>query len=124
MSNKTGLYSIEWLECQYSANPFSCVEKPGYIAGKVYRSQLEKSLQLGVTNPYSAPIPDPQKKCFWDKFEGDDLIAAKIQLKKWKSEGRKVSMQIKKNGIGQCGEALDSAISEGSSVEMATYKCD
>lgn len=124
ISNKTGLFSKEWLDCQYSSNPFGCVEKPGYVAAKVYRSQLEKSLQLGLTNPYLAPIPDLQKKCFWDKFEGDDLVAAKALLKKWKAEGRKVSMQLKKNGIGQCGEALDATITEGSTVEMATYKCN
>ncbi len=124
VSNKTGLFSIEWLNCQYeSGSPGSCVEKPGYVAGKVYRQQLEKSLELGLSNPYTAPIPDPQKTCAWDKFEGDDLVAAKIQLRKWRAEGRKVSMQLKKNGIGQCGDAQESALTEGSSVEMATYRC-
>lgn len=126
ISNKTGIYSIEWLNCQYDGpNPWACQEKPEWILGQGYRKQLEKSLALGVANPYSVPIPDPLKKCFWDKFEGDDLVAAKLQLKKWKSEGRKVSLNIKKNGaVGLCGDAQEASITEGTSVEMATYKCE
>src|SRR3989344_7899378 len=122
ISNRTGIYSVEWLNCQYESS--RCDEKPEWILGFGHRAQLEKSLELGVTNPYTPPTPEVQKKCFWDKFEGSDLIAAKLQLKKWKSEGRKVSMSVKKNGVGQCGDASDTNITEGSIVEMATYRCE
>lgn len=124
VTDPVGVYSLEWAQCQSASGPFGCVEKPEYIKAQFYRTQLSKSLSLGVTNPYTAPSPDPQKVCHWDKFEGDDLVAAKRQLKQWKSEGRKVSMSIRKNNIGQCGEAIESSITESSVIELATFKCD
>ncbi len=124
ITDPAGVYSIEWLNCQYGPDPFNCKESAGYVAAQGYRSQLKKSLALGVTNPYSAPMPDPQKTCHWIKFEGDDIVAAKIQLKKWRSEGRKVSMTAQKNGIGLCGLADESNITNDSVIEMATYQCD
>ncbi len=120
VTDPVGVYSIEWAQCQ----SFPCVEKPVYIQAQVFRTQLQKSLSLGVTNPYSAPAPDPQKSCRWDKFEGNDLIAAKQQLKLWKSQGRKVSMSVKKNNAGLCSDATENNITEGSNVEMATYSCN
>ncbi len=124
ITDQVGLYSIEWLRCQYSGNPYSCVEKPNYVLAQGYRKQLQKTLALGVSNPYSAPTPDPAKKCTWDKFTGDDLIAAKEQLKRWKAAGRKVGMNVNRNGIGLCGDASEAGIPEGSTVELATYKCE
>lgn len=124
VTDPVGVYSIQWLNCQYGTDPFSCKESAGYVAAQGYRTQLKKSLALGVTNPYSAPTPDLQKTCSWNKFEGDDTIAAKIQLKKWLSEGRKVSMTAQKNGIGLCGLADESNITNDSVIEMATYQCD
>ncbi len=124
ITDPVGVYSIEWIQCQSSGNSFACPEKPIYNTAQIYRTQLKNSLQLGVRNPYSAPTPDPQKKCHWDKFEGDDLIAAKQMLKQWTSQGRKVSMTAKKNSVGLCSDAAENNITEGSTIEMATYKCD
>ncbi|MFZ3229790.1 MAG: hypothetical protein WA160_06270 [Pseudobdellovibrio sp.] len=120
-----GLISKDYLDCQYTDQWYNCKEKPVYITAQGFRSQLDKALALGVTNPYSAPKPDPAKKCSWNKFEGDDLVAAHKQLKAWKAEGRKVSLAVKKNdGAAFCGDADESNIIAGSSVEMATYKCE
>lgn len=123
ITDPVGVYSLQWVQCQ-SGDSFSCQERPEYIQAQVFRTQLQKSLSLGVTNPYSAPTPDPQKSCRWDKFEGNDLIAAKQQLKLWKSQGRKVSMNVKKNNAGLCSDATENNITEGSNVEMATYTCN
>lgn len=121
----SGLISKDYLDCQYTDSPFNCKEKPEYIAAYGYRNQLENTLKLGVTNPYTAPTPDPQKKCSWDKFVGNDIVAAKQQLKAWKAQGRKVSMSVKNSdGAGQCGDAVESNIKQGSTVELATYKCE
>ena len=123
VTNKTGVYSIEWLNCQYDG-PVPCEEKPIWLLAQKYRKQLDTALKLGVTNPYTAPTPDLQKKCKWLKFEGDDVAAAKVQLKKWRAEGRVVSVNIKNNGIGQCSSDQDADLPVGSTVEMATYKCE
>ena len=123
ITDPVGVYSLQWVQCQ-SGDSFSCRERPEYIQAQVFRTQLQKSLSLGVTNPFSAPTPDPQKSCRWEKFEGDDLIAAKQQLKAWKSQGRKVSMNVKKNNAGLCSDAAEKNITEGSNVEMATYTCN
>lgn len=120
-----GIYSKDYMDCQYTDVWPNCKEKPEYVAGLKYNQQLENSLQLGVTNPYTKPTPDPQKKCSWDKFEGDDIIAALKKLKEWKAAGRKVSLAVKNaSGAESCGDAVESNIKEGSTVQMATYKCE
>lgn len=124
ITDQVGVYSKEWINCQTSGSSFPCVDTPAYNTAQTYRSQLQASLKLGVTNPFSAPTPDLQKSCHWEKFAGDDLIAAKQQLKLWKSQGRKVSMSVKKSNIGLCSDAAENNITEGSNVEMATYKCE
>jgi len=125
LTDITGLVSKDYLDCQYSDSSFNCKEKPEYIAAYGYRTQLENALKLGVTNPYVAPAPTPQKKCSWNRFEGNDLVAALVQLKAWKAEGRKVSLAIKNaDGASSCGEAVESNLKPGSTVQLATYKCE
>lgn len=125
ITDQSGLMSKQYMDCQSSDNWMNCKETPAYLKAYGYRSQLQNALKLGVTNPYSAPTPDPTKKCSWNKFSGDDVIAAKKQLKAWKSEGRKVSMTVKNaDGAGSCGDAVESNIKTGSIVEIATYKCE
>ncbi len=120
----SGLYSKEWLDCQYGSQPFSCQELPSYVLALGYRSQLQNVLSLSITNPYVSPIPDPQKKCTWDKFEGNNIVEAKKQFKKWLAEGRKLSMEIKSPaGVGSCGIADEKSLVEGATVTIASYIC-
>ncbi|MBC7466758.1 MAG: hypothetical protein H7256_12265 [Bdellovibrio sp.] len=120
----SGLYSKEFMDCQYTDQWYNCKETPAYIAAYGYRARLEKSLKLGVTNPYSKPVPDPQKVCSWEKFEGDDMTAALKQLKTWVTAGRKVSMNVVNSaGVGSCGLANEAALVTGVTVQMATYVC-
>ena len=53
------------------------------------------------------------------------MIAAKLQLIKWKAEGRqKLAMEIKNaSGAGQCGNADESNLVVGVSVSIASYVC-
>jgi hypothetical protein len=125
ITDVSGLMSKEYMDCQYSDNSFNCKETPAYVAAYGYRNQLQNSLKLGVTNPYTAPAADPQKSCSWDKFEGDDLVSALVQLRRWKAEGRKVSLSLKNSsGAESCGDATEANLKPGSTVQLATYKCN
>jgi hypothetical protein len=120
----SGLYSKQYIECQYGIDPFNCKEIPSYVAAIAYRNQFQNVLSVSISQPYLAPIPDPQKKCSWDKFEGDNLIEAKKILKKWKSEGRKLAMEFKNaSGAGQCGLADEANLNAPTTVSIAGYVC-
>lgn len=125
LTGVTGLYSKEWADCQSNGDMFgTCKELPAYVTAQGYRKQLENVLTKSITEPYVAPTPLPAKKCTWDKFEGDDIIAALIQYKKWKAEGRQLSMEFKKpNGVSQCGLASESNLVQGYTVAIASYIC-
>ncbi len=125
ITDPVGIKSKEYIDCLYnSSNPFSCQEKPLHVAGEVYRNQLKNVLAKSISEPYVAPNAVPAKTCAWDKFEGDDIIEAKKQIKKWKSEGRTISMEVTKgDGVGFCGIASESALKTGMTVAMATYSC-
>ncbi len=119
----SGLYSKKWLDAQYGNNPGG-PDLPDYILAQGYRRELQNVLTKSIFEPYQAPAVEPAKKCSWDKFEGNDVVAAKIQIKKWKSEGRKLTMEMKKpNGAGLCGVADESQLTEGTSVSIASYIC-
>jgi hypothetical protein len=119
----SGLYSYEWVQCQ-SSGAFSCQELPAYVAALGYRSQLENVLSKSISQPYVPPTPLPEKKCSWDKFEGDDIAAAIKQFKKWKAEGRQLSMEVKKaDGVSQCGVADENNLKQGYTVAIASYSC-
>lgn len=119
----SGLYSYDWAQCQ-SSGMFNCQERPEYIAAQGYRSQLENVLSKSIHQPYVPPTPLPEKKCSWDKFEGDDIVAAMKQFKKWKAEGRQLSMELKKtDGASQCGIADENNLKQGYTVAIASYVC-
>lgn len=119
----SGLYSKQWVDCQSYGNLF-CKEIPAYVTAWGYRDQLSDVLIKSITQPYVPPAPLPAKTCRWDKFEGDDMKAASAQFKKWKAEGRQLSMEIKKaNGVSQCGVASEKNLVVGYTVAMASYVC-
>lgn len=121
----SGLYSKKWLDCQYGSNPTNCQELPEYVLALNYRNQIQDVLTKSIDQPYLPPTPNPSKTCSWDKFEGNDVVAAKIQLKKWRAEGRqKLKVEIvKADGAGLCGDADDSAFVVGSKIVIASYVC-
>lgn len=124
VTGDSGLYSKEYMDCQYTDQWYNCKEIPAYVAAYGYLDQLQKSLKLGVTNPYTAPTPDPTKVCTWEKFEGDDMAAAVKQLRTWVAAGRKVSMNVvNAAGVGSCGGANEAALVTGLSVQMGTFVC-
>lgn len=126
ITNNVGYYSIDWINCTHSENgdPFNCKERPEYVLGLGYRNQLQNVLKTSVEQPYSKPIPDPQAKCSWEKFEGDDIIEAIKQVKKWKSEGKKIAMSvIKGDAVGFCGDASSTILKPGMTVELGTFSC-
>lgn len=119
----SGLYSKQWADCQ-SSGQGNCRELPEYIAALGYRDQLNNVLFKSIHQPYVPPAPLPEKKCSWDKFEGDDIVAALKQYKKWKSEGRQLSMEFKKpDGVAQCGLADESHLKQGYTIAIASYSC-
>lgn len=123
ITGASGLYSKQWADCQSNGGG-NCKELPEYVAALGYRDQLSDVLFKSIYQPYVAPVPEPTKKCTWDKFEGDDMIAAKLQLKKWKAEGRKLSMEIRKaNGVGACGIVNENDLVVGAKVSIASYVC-
>lgn len=125
ITDPVGVYSKAYMDCQYTDTWYNCKETPAYVAANTYRTQLQNSLKLGVTNPYVAPTPAPQKKCSWDKFEGNDIVAAIQQLKTWKAAGKQVSLAYKNaSGAESCGIAVESSLKQGMSVQLATYKCE
>ena len=123
ITGASGLYSKEWLDCQYVGGS-TCKELPSYIAAQGYRTQFENVLTTSIRNPYVPPTALPSKTCSWDKFEGDDIDKAKQQFKVWKAEGRKLSMEIRKaNGVSMCGVANDASFVTGVTVTIASYSC-
>ncbi|MBC7740981.1 MAG: hypothetical protein H7061_02210 [Bdellovibrionaceae bacterium] len=125
ITNSVNFHSIEFIQCGYSqGDGRPCVESQAYQLASGYRSQLQNVLTKSITEPYVAPNAEPQKNCGWDKFEGDDLIEAKKQIKKWQSEGRTIAMQVTKgDGVGYCGNANANSIKQGMSIALATYSC-
>lgn len=120
----SGLYSYEWAQCQSNGFSHTCQELPEYVVAQRYRSQLELVLKKSIFQPYVPPVALPEKKCSWDKFEGDDIVAAIKQYRKWKSEGRKLSLEFKKaDGVSQCGDADENNLKQGYSVAIASYSC-
>ncbi len=120
----SGLYSLEWFQCVSSGFSSDCKEKPEYVTAKGYRKELETVLKKSISQPYVPPASLPEKKCNWDKFEGDDIVAAIKQFKKWKAEGRQLSMEFKKSdGVSQCGVADESNLKQGYVVSIASYSC-
>lgn len=120
----SGLYSYEWAQCQSNGFSHTCQELPEYVVAQRYRSQLELVLKKSIFQPYVPPASLPEKKCSWDKFEGDDIVAAIKQFKKWKAEGRQLSMEFKKaDGVSQCGAADESNLKQGYTVAIASYSC-
>lgn len=119
----SGLYSIDWVQCQ-SSGGFNCQERPDYVLALGYRSQLQNVLYKSIQEPYVSPVPLPAKTCTWDKFEGDDMAAALVQFKKWKAQGRQLSMEFKNaDGVSQCGVAAESNLKQGYTVAIASYSC-
>jgi hypothetical protein len=124
ITDQTGVASKDFIDCQYSSLPFLCQELPAYVTAQTYRAQLKSALQLGVTNPYTTPVPDPSKICSWKKFQGNDMAAAKAQLTTWQSAGLQVSMTVTNStGNQSCGIANAANLVNGFSVEMGTYSC-
>lgn len=122
-TDPTGVYSIDYLNCQYNSDPFSCKEKPAYVTAQVYRNQLKNVLAKSISQPYVG-VAQPTKSCAWDKFEGDDVIETKKLIKKWKSEGRTIAMEVTNgNGVGYCGIAAESSVRVGMTVAIGTYSC-
>lgn len=121
---RTGVGSKEYFECTYIMDPMYCRERPEYVRAQTYRAQLESALQLSVTSPYKAPAAVAGPTCKWETFEGDDLVEAKKVIARWKSEGRKVSMETLKGGnIGLCSSADAATIQDGTTVKIGSYNC-
>ncbi len=119
----SGLYSKTYMDCVNEGRP-NCKIPAAYVAADSYRDQLGNVLSTSISDPYVAPTPLPSKVCSWDKFEGDDIIKAKQQFKAWQSEGRKLSMEIRKaNGVAMCGVANDASFVTGVTVTIASYSC-
>lgn len=120
----TGIQSADYLNCLFNKDPFSCKERADYVQAQVYRAQLSNALKLSVIDPYKASAPKPGVSCTWDAFEGDDMTKAAEVLNQWKSEGRKVSMEIIKGGaVGTCSNADATNLQLGLTVKMGSYKC-
>ncbi len=124
ITDPEGVYSKSYLDCTYGSSPFSCTELPAYVTAQSYRKQLNNVLAKSISEPYVAEVK-PSKTCAWDKFEGDDIIEAKKQIKAWQSKGRTISMEVTQgNGVGFCGIASESALKSGMSVALASYVCN
>lgn len=120
----SGLYSIDWAQCMSNGFSSDCKERPEYVIAQGYRSQFEQVLKKSIFQPYVPPASLPEKICQWDKFEGDDIVAAIKQFKKWKAEGRQLSMEFKKaDGASQCGVADENNLKSGYTVAIASYSC-
>lgn len=125
ITDVTGVYSKEWLACQYGDTPFSCQELPDYILAKQYREQLQNVLKLSITNPYSAPLNPNPKKCIWEKFDGNDVVSAKKYLDLWKSQGRNLTIELKnKSGASQCGLTSLNLNTDIQQISIGSYSCN
>jgi len=123
----TGLYSKQYADCKSNSSALdalNCKEIPSYVAALDYRNQLNNVLTQSITQPFVPPAPQPTQVCHWEKFSGDDLVAAKQQLKVWKSLGRKIALTVVKgNGAGSCSAADESVFQDGMTIEMGSYSC-
>lgn len=127
ITNVTGLYSKQYMDCKYSESgldSLNCKEIPAYVKAQDYRLQLQNVLSKSISQPYVAPAPQPAKTCSWEKFSGDDIFAAKQQIKVWKSKGKKIALAVVKgDGAGVCAEGDESVLKDGVTVEMGSYSC-
>ena len=119
----SGLYSKDYMDCMNEGRP-NCRVPAAYVAAEGYRNQFGNVLTTSISDPYVAPKPLPSKTCSWEKFEGDDIAKAKEQFKRWKAEGRKLSMEIRKaDGAALCGIANEASFVSGITVSIASYIC-
>ena len=121
-TNSTALHSKAWIDCQYSSDPYRCVEKPEYEFANVYRNQLRNAMTESLANPYK-PVPvGPQPECEWQKYEGVYDASARLQIETWKQSGFTVGAEVQ--GAGLCGELKGDAPSDlFGNVTMAAYRC-
>lgn len=117
--NTTELHSKEWVDCQYSNNPFSCQEGPEYVAANVYRTQLRRAMNESINNPYVAPPGEAPKVCDWEKYEGNYDSAAEAQLKSWLAAGFKVGAE----DSTMCSVLTVPPTGLTGKVTLAAYRC-
>lgn len=119
------LQSAQFINCQYSSDPFSCREKPDYVKANIYRDQLHNGMIESINNPYVTPTPIAFKKCAWESFTGDYEQGGEEVLARWLVSNYKVGIEISNLG-GKCESVT--ALPSGSNkprgpVKMSGYIC-
>lgn len=117
--NSTELHSKEWVDCQYSNDPFNCREGREYTAANVYRGQLRRAMNESINNPYVASPSNAPMVCEWEKYEGNSDAAAETLLKTWLATGFKVGAE----DSAMCFALTVPPSGLTGKVSLAAYRC-